>query len=90
VIVENAYTLNAFSKKKPLLIQIVSDSDDVITVRNNIQPKMLTEAMDFESGLDNLVTKYRLMNQPPIVIAEYEKERIIRIPLITEKEEVVL
>jgi two-component system LytT family sensor kinase len=90
VIVENAYTLNAFSKKNPLLIQIISDNDDVIIVRNNIQPKMLTEAMDFESGLDNLVTKYRLMNQPPIVIKEYEKERIIRIPLIAEKEEVVL
>jgi two-component system LytT family sensor kinase len=90
VIVENAYTLNAFSKKNPLVIQIVSDSDDLITVRNNIQPKLLTEAMDFESGLDNLVTKYRLMNQPPIVISEYEKERIIRIPLIAQKEEVVL
>lgn len=90
VIVENAYTLNAFSKKNPLLLQICSEDDAFIVVKNNIQPKVLTEAMDFESGLDNLVTKYRLMNQPPIIINENAKERIIRIPLIARKEEVVL
>ncbi len=90
VIVENAYTLNAFSKKSPLLLQIFSVEDDCILVKNNIQPKVLTEPMDFESGLDNLVTKYRLMNQPPIQITEDENERVIRIPLIARKEEVLL
>ena len=90
VIVENAYTLNAFSKKNPLIIQICSESEDFITVKNNIQPKVLTESMDFESGLDNLVTKYRLLNQPAINIDENLHERVISIPLIARKEEVVI
>ena len=78
------------AKKNPLIIRICSESDEFITVTNNIQPKVLTESMDFESGLDNLVTKYRLLNQPPISIDENVRERVISIPLIARKEEVVL
>jgi sensor histidine kinase YesM len=90
VIIENAILQNAFSKSSPLTIHIHADNDGTLIVRNNIQPKIITEAVDYESGLDNLVNKYRLLNHTSIVIEEKNSERIIRLPLIIKNEKVAL
>lgn len=90
VIIENAISQNAFSKSAPLRIYIDVDTDGTLIVRNNLQPKIITEAVDYESGLDNLVNKYRLLNHTEILIEERESERIIRMPLITKNEKVAL
>ena len=90
VILENAISQNAFSKSDPLIISIQSESNGDLVIRNNVQAKIITEAMDYESGLDNLVNKYRLLNHTSIVIEENDRERIIRLPLITKNEKVAL
>ena len=90
VILENAISQNAFSKSDPLIISIQSESNGDLVIRNNVQAKIITEAMDYESGLDNLVNKYRLLNHTSIVIEENDTERIIRLPLITKNEKVAL
>ena len=59
-----------------------------LVVKNNIQQKILSEEFIEEEGLDNLVNKYRLLNQPQVIIRDASSERTITIPLIIEKEEV--
>lgn len=90
VLVENAFTQNSISKNNPLKIFITSQEDETILVKNNIQPKVVTEEMDYEGELDNLLRKYELLNQPRVVIKDSNTERSIRLPLISKKEEVIV
>jgi sensor histidine kinase YesM len=84
-IVENAIMQNAFSRTSPLKLSITLDEGDLV-VKNTIQRKMGLDKPDAESGLDNLVEKYRLMHASPISIGEYGSERTIRVPLIVKEE----
>lgn len=84
-IVENAITQNAFSKTSPLSLSIMLDDGDLV-VKNTIRRKMGQDKPDVESGLDNLVEKYRLMHASPISIREHGAERTIRVPLIVKEE----
>jgi len=85
VIIENAFSYNIISKANPLIIRINSDANDSISISNTVQPKIITEAMDFEAGLDNMIKKYELLNQPVTVSDNCNKERVIHLPLITKK-----
>jgi hypothetical protein len=85
VLIENAFTQNTMSKTEPLLIRICSDGSKEVVVRNNRNPKMVSNAIDFEAGLDNLVAKYRLLNTANVVIKDEEKQRSIFLPLIDKR-----
>lgn len=85
VLIENAFTQNTMSKTTPLLIRICSDGKNEVVVRNNRNPKMVSNAIDFEAGLDNLVTKYRLLSAAEVVIKDEETQRSIFLPLIEAK-----
>jgi len=84
VLIENAFNQNVMSKADPLLITICSNGKEIL-VRNTRKPKMISNDMDIESGLDNLVTKYRLLNNETVVIKDEEKQRSIFLPLIRTK-----
>ena len=86
VIIENAVHRNAVSRNTPLKISINTTDDGKLIVYNNVNPKIITEINDYDSGLDNLVYKYKLLNAPELVISETKTERFISIPLITKKE----
>lgn len=90
VLVENAFVQNSISKSSPLVIDISSDEHDAISIRNNVQPRMVTESIEAESGLDNLVRKYELLNEAKVIIRENSHERIIRVPLISKEKEAVV
>lgn len=85
VLIENAFSQNSMSKAQPLVISIISNGDNEILVRNNRQPKMISNDLDIESGLDNLVAKYRLLNAGNVVIRDGDKQRSIFLPLIQNK-----
>jgi LytS/YehU family sensor histidine kinase len=84
VLIENAFNQNVMSKADPLLISICSNGKEIL-VRNTRKPKMISNDMDIESGLDNLVTKYRLLNNETVVIKDEEGQRSIFLPLIQSK-----
>ncbi|MBN8857612.1 MAG: sensor histidine kinase [Sphingobacteriales bacterium] len=88
VIIENAFSQNIISKESPLRITVKTMPGGRLVVKNNIQQKILSEEFIEEEGLDNLVNKYRLLNQPQVIIRDASSERTIIIPLIPEKEEV--
>lgn len=90
VIIENTFSQNIISKSSPLIITVRSAGNGVLEVINNVQPKSITDAMDFEAGLDNLVKKYELLNQPVTVIDTCKAQRVIRLSLLTKKGEVMV
>lgn len=85
VILENVIYTNTASKLMPLKLAITDDGDNVI-VRHSINTKISNDASGFEEGLDNLITKYRLLHVPDITVNETGIERIIILPLLEEKE----
>jgi hypothetical protein len=87
-IIENAFSQNTMHKSAPLKISIYSDNNDCIVIRNNIQPKTVTDAFDYEAGLDNLVSKYRLLDQRQVIIKDSKNERMIQLPLINNETEI--
>ncbi len=89
VIIENAFTQNIISKASPLRIDISSNGMGILEIQNNVQPKSVSDQMDFEAGLDNLVKKCELLNQPVLIHDECGSKRLILISLLTKKEEVV-
>jgi two-component system LytT family sensor kinase len=90
VLIENAFTQNSMSKATPLKINIESEDDKWIVVRNNLQPKVVAETVDVEAGLDNLINRYQLINRSEVIITDQPGERIIRLPLICKTAEVIL
>ncbi len=90
VIIENAFTQNIISKASPLVVEITEGENGNLIVKNNIQPKAVTDTLDFEAGLDNLVKKYELLGKPIIINDNHGAQRIINIPLITNKEEAMI
>lgn len=89
VIVENAIYQNKTSKGSPLRICIES-GDETVIIKNNVQRKMITETVDQESGLDNLIKKYELMGRRAVEIHETGAERTIILPLIKKSTEVLV
>jgi two-component system LytT family sensor kinase len=88
VILENAFSQNTMHRTAPLKISINSESNGRIIIRNNIQRKTVTDAFDYEAGLDNLVSKYRLLNQRQVIIHDTKNERQIELPLIKNEMEI--
>jgi two-component system LytT family sensor kinase len=83
-IIENAFTQNVMTRDQPLRIQIEKATDGIV-VRNNLQPKLISQKADIEWGIDNLVTRYSLLHQSRIVIEDSETERVIYLPLFNCK-----
>jgi len=85
VVIENTFSLNIVSKSTPLKIHICSDHSR-LQIQNSIQPKTVTDALDFEAGLDNLIRKYELLNMP-VSVKDDAAQRTIFIPLFKQREE---
>jgi sensor histidine kinase YesM len=89
-IIENSFTQNMISKSSPLVIKIFVDDNDTLIICNNVQPKMIKENFDLENGIDNLVNKYQLLSLTAVSVEDSATERIIKLPLLTQKKEVLL
>jgi len=90
VIIENAFSQNTMQKTSPLKINIQSNGKESVIVKNNIQRKTITDALDYEAGLDNLVSKYKLLNRGQLIITDKRNERVIKLPLIKKNTEAIL
>ncbi|MBL0008773.1 MAG: histidine kinase [Saprospiraceae bacterium] len=81
VILENIIYTNALSKKEPLQISITGDSNGRLIIKHSLHEKIIVQNLSLDEGLDNLITKYRLMNMQEVEVTETEKQRIISLPL---------
>jgi hypothetical protein len=80
ILVENAVKHNVVSPSRPLTIQI-SIQDETICVSNNLQVKTIPVPSN-GMGLTNISAKYKLLNQPEMIIIPTEKDFSVQIPLI--------
>ncbi len=83
LLIENAVKHNAFSIKKPLFISI-STNESFLTIENNFQPKAV-RAMSSNLGLDNIRSRYLLINGKEISIRRNGDCFQVSLPIIRGK-----
>ncbi|MBD2754937.1 sensor histidine kinase [Spirosoma validum] len=81
MLVENAVKHNRISTRSPLTIRIYSDAAHNLLVVNNLQRKQ-TVIPSNQMGLANISAKYRLLNQPDIVIHQTDTIFQVSVPLL--------
>jgi two-component system LytT family sensor kinase len=86
VILENIIYTNTATPDLPLRILIRDSTDGKLIIRNTVHPKSRIDTIDYDEGLDNLINKYKLLNESQVIINETENEREIFLPLMEEKE----
>ncbi len=88
LLVENAVKHNNVLKEKPLIIEISTDNNGWLTVNNNLQKKTI-KVNSAQIGLNNIKEKFRLLNQPEVMVKETFNEFIVKLQLIEKMTEVV-
>jgi hypothetical protein len=84
MLVENAVKHNVLSKNKPLTIDIFSTAGNKLVVSNNLQVRTIKGPSN-RIGLDNIRTKYDLLNQPGFQVLQDSKNFSVVLPLIWNK-----
>jgi hypothetical protein len=87
VILENIIYTNALDKERPLLISVYAENMNELCISNPIQEKIIRQNLNVDEGLDNLVSKYRMLNAPPVRIVDDTAERRLFLPLLGQPEE---
>jgi two-component system, LytTR family, sensor kinase len=84
MLVENAVKHNVLSKNKPLVIDIFTTAGNKLVVSNNLQLRTL-KAPSNRIGLDNIKSKYELLNQTGFQVLKDQKTFSVVLPLIWNK-----
>lgn len=82
MLVENAIKHNVISKDRPLTIRIYQESDEWITVENNVQGKNVLEKST-KVGLQNIVNRYSYLTAQPVEIQHGLSSFTVKIPLLS-------
>lgn len=80
LLVENAVKHNVISASKPLTVEIFSDIDGYVVVRNNIQPKIKPEPST-HFGLHSLVHRYHLLGERPVIVEDNVAFFTVKVPV---------
>lgn len=81
LLVENVVKHNMLSKNKPLIIDIFTMAGNKLVVNNNLQPRIIKGPSN-KVGLENIRTKYALLNQQGFQVFQDEKNFTVVLPLI--------
>jgi len=81
MLVENAVKHNVLSRNKPLTIDIFTTPGNRLVVSNNLQLRTV-KAPSNRIGLDNIKTKYDLLQQPGFQVLQDKKSFSVVLPLI--------
>jgi len=82
---ENAIKHNATSASKPLTIQLYT-RDGHLHVQNNVRKKK-TAVPSNQIGLQNIILKYKLLDQSKVEVYADEEKFLVSIPLIAPESE---
>jgi hypothetical protein len=89
VILEHIIYTNALSKNDPVTINIASHAGDGLTVTHTLHKKTVLQNLDVDDGLDNLVSKYKMLKGGEIKIDENGNSRTLLLPLFDKKENTI-
>lgn len=84
LLIENAVKHNVTSPAQPLLIRIYTDEANNLYVLNSLRKKQIVVPSN-RTGLNNISKKYKLLNQPDVVIRQTDELFQVMIPLIKVK-----
>lgn len=84
LLVENAVKHNELSPDRPLLLRIRAAADQRINIWNNLQPKRIALPSE-KVGLVNIMTKYRLLGQPEVIVLKTSTSFSVSLPLIKNR-----
>ncbi len=87
LLLENAVKHNIVSDSKPLKLRIYEEGNQLI-VENNLQKKQVANSGS-GVGLQNIASRYQLLTDRKMSIAEDENHFKVQIPILTGKTEVV-
>ncbi len=80
MLVENAVKHNIISASKPLTVEIFSENNEYIVVRNNIQPKIKPEPST-HFGLQSLIKRYQLLGERPVIVEDNVAFFTVKVPI---------
>ena len=84
LLVENAVKHNVLSKNKPLVIDIFTTTGNKLVVSNNLQLRTIKGPSN-KIGLENIRSKYDLLNQPGFQVLDDATSFSVVLPLIWSK-----
>jgi len=80
LLVENAVKHNIVRKNQPLYIKISIDEQRRLVVENNLQKKSAA-ATSNQVGLSNIAVKYKMLNQPGVIVDQDHEFFRVKLPL---------
>lgn len=80
LLIENAVKHNRMSSEKPLVVTIQKQHDTLV-VRNCVQLRPKAEEST-GLGLQNIISRYKLLTAKPVVVDRKETEFVVQIPLL--------
>ncbi|GAB3336546.1 hypothetical protein GCM10027299_46710 [Larkinella ripae] len=80
LLIENAVKHNQMSSEKPLVVTVQKQADQIV-VRNGIQLRPRAE-VSTGLGLQNIISRYTLLTDKPVVVDRREDEFVVQIPLL--------
>ncbi|MBC7776896.1 MAG: histidine kinase [Phycisphaerae bacterium] len=80
MLVENAVKHNVITASKPLTVEIFSEKDGYVTIRNNIQKKIRPEAST-RFGLQSLINRYQLLGERPVIVNDNGAFFTVKVPI---------
>jgi len=81
LLVENAIKHNRIDKDSPLQIKIYSNQINEIIIENTIKP-LLQKPMSSGIGLENIISRYKLLSNRVPLIEQIDNKFIVKIPLL--------
>ncbi len=82
MLVENAIKHNIVSAEFPLYVEIFSENNGYLVVRNNVKKKQAGKSSGI--GLKNIHSRYELFTSNPVIVENNEAYFMVKIPMITE------
>ena len=64
-----------------MIIDIFSEDDNYLVVKNNIQPKNVQESST-SVGLKNIIKRYEFISDKKVVVEKTEEAFLVKVPLI--------
>jgi len=89
LLVENAIKHNIISKENPLIIELITDDEDNLLIKNNFQPYE-NKPNSTGIGLKNIISRYSFYSHKTVEHGLKDNFFIVKIPLINFTEENIL
>ena len=84
LLLENAIKHNAVSKETPLLVELFTENDKWLILRNNINPK-LSKEIGSGMGLQNIINRYNLLSKERVLVNNDNVHFTVSLPTLKQE-----